>query len=748
VQRVARRSRDEAVAVQDRPTTEHADCRDIAVTGPSHPGRTIEAIVGLRRSLNLWRRASFTLKFAVVLAAAAGMIAVVPLLLANSEARSEALDRAADKAGIAHNLLEGQRNALSVFVRAVAQQVAGLGPESQSDDYLAQTLRQDAGVNPGGDLLAIVPVPSDVVALRGGKRLDSSAELVSQLTAAALSAQTTAAGPDGGPWILSRAEVPGSSAVVYVARPITDSLVSAIDHNLATSADPSELAVVRGSRQAVTGSIGGASLQLGADVDPALSAGLSTGQGAFVLPVGGRNLAVATSAVGGGFEMVVSTPVGVIVIAWPSLLALIALVLLAMIVIVLVVQTDLQRPLRRLDRAVAALGSGRFDVPVPTGSQNELGRLGATFEAMRRQLQAMIRATTTRAAVATELNSQQPLQTALARVCGELRRATEVDAVLILGSGSDMSDPFAVADGIPVDLDVDSFLRSDGPLGAGCHHTGGTALLVGAAPASLEAQLGMREFCVASLRVGQHLLGVLALANVSRGFIPSDADLLFGAAEQMAIALERYRMIAQVQRQASMDDLTGLHNHRFFVDYLGQQVAIAERLNTPLAVLMVDIDHFKALNDSHGHQAGDAALAAFADTLRACVRRSDLAARYGGEEFAVVMTNTGIRQARVVAEKIRRTVADTAVSVDISRPELKMTVSVGGAAYPEDTNDAGELLSLADAALYHSKRAGRNRVSMSIDHRKHRQLPELPDLPQKAPREVTVGAGGRDRSAK
>jgi len=201
----------------------------------------------------------------------------------------------------------------------------------------------------------------------------------------------------------------------------------------------------------------------------------------------------------------------------------------------------------------------------------------------------------------------------------------------------------------------------------------------------------------------------------------------------------------KVQRQASIDDLTGLHNHRFFVDYLSQQVAVAERLKTPLAVLMLDIDHFKALNDTHGHQAGDTALATFADTLRKNVRRSDLAARYGGEEFAVVMTNTGVKQARMVADKIRRAVAAMEVFVDAKRPDITMTVSVGGAAFPEDTSTAGDLLRLADEALYHSKRSGRDRVTMSVDRRKPHRESSLPVPTCDSPREAAVIASGSDR---
>lgn len=704
--------------------------------------------MGLRRLTTLWRRASFTLKFAVVLATAGAMIAVVPLLLANAEGRSEALDRAADKAGIAQNLVQGQRNALSSFVSSVAAQVSG--SVLFDDKVLSQTLAADVGVNPNGDVLGIVVSSGDVVVLRGRTPLPVRSELVRVLLRAVSSRQLTAAGPDGTPWLISSASVPDSAAVAFVGRPVTDSLVTAIDHNLATNADPSELAVIRGSSTAVAGSVGGHDASHGAALDPKLRSTLGTESSEpFVLSNDGRNVAVATTNLGAGYRMVVSTPVGAVVIAWPSLLLLIGLILLAMIVIVLVVETDLQRPLRRLDRAVAALGRGEFNAPVPLGSEDELGRLGATFEDMRSQLHASMRETHARAAVASELNShQQPLLTALSKVCGELRRTTEVDAVLLLATSSEMADSFAVADGIPVDLKVDLFIGSDGPLGAGFRSTGASALLVSAAPASLEAQLAMREFCVAPLRGPSTVLGVLAFANMTRGFGATDPNIVFSAAEQMALALERYRMIAAVQRQASIDDLTGLHNHRFFVDYLGQQVAIAERLGTPLAVLMLDIDHFKTLNDTHGHQAGDTALAAFADTLRRNVRRSDLAARYGGEEFAVIMTNTSVKQARVVADKIRRAVAAMEVFVDVKRPELAMTVSVGGASFPEDTGDAGDLLRLADEALYHSKRAGRDRVTMSVDHRKPQHVEKLRVLVNKSPREAAGVAGGSDRPQK
>jgi diguanylate cyclase (GGDEF)-like protein len=170
-----------------------------------------------------------------------------------------------------------------------------------------------------------------------------------------------------------------------------------------------------------------------------------------------------------------------------------------------------------------------------------------------------------------------------------------------------------------------------------------------------------------------------------------------------------------VQRQASIDDLTGLYNHRFLIDYLGQQVALAERLNTPLAILVIDLDHFKSVNDTYGHPVGDAVLSSFAQTLTRSIRRADLAARYGGEEFIVVMSNTAAIDARHVAEKIRTAAEAVAVPIDGGRSGVFVTVSVGGAAYPENTSTAAELLATADAALYDAKHAGRNRVCMAGD---------------------------------
>ena len=243
-------------------------------------------------------------------------------------------------------------------------------------------------------------------------------------------------------------------------------------------------------------------------------------------------------------------------------------------------------------------------------------------------------------------------------------------------------------------------------------HTGPGAIILGATVAAPEAALEMREFCVAPLRLGKHVHGVLAVAGQHCAFTAGDADLVASTAEQISLALERYRFLAVVQRQASVDDLTGLYNHRFLIDSLGQQVALAERLGTPLAILMLDIDHFKALNDTHGHHAGDVALITFAQTVLGNVRRADLAARYGGEEFVVLMPNTSAREA---FRSRRRSVSR------LRRPRCELRGSAAGASHGERRRGGvsrGHALCvgsvcLADDALYQAKRAGRDRTCMA-----------------------------------
>jgi diguanylate cyclase (GGDEF)-like protein len=165
---------------------------------------------------------------------------------------------------------------------------------------------------------------------------------------------------------------------------------------------------------------------------------------------------------------------------------------------------------------------------------------------------------------------------------------------------------------------------------------------------------------------------------------------------------EKTRALSEM---AATDELTGIPNRRSILEVLGREYARARRYAEPLAVLMIDIDHFKEVNDTRGHAAGDAVLKGVASTLHSTVRDSDFAGRYGGEEFLAILPHQDQRGALIAAERIRRKIADSEMGPD----RLKVTVSIGVGAIAADGVEA--MLSRADRAMYAAKAAGRNRVS-------------------------------------
>ena len=163
---------------------------------------------------------------------------------------------------------------------------------------------------------------------------------------------------------------------------------------------------------------------------------------------------------------------------------------------------------------------------------------------------------------------------------------------------------------------------------------------------------------------------------------------------------------------AMTDALTGLHNARFFDSFLEQQLLATERDSEPLGLIMMDIDHFKQFNDTHGHPAGDEALRAFGRVVRATLRASDVVARYGGEEFIVALPGAGQEETRRVAEKLRAAVAEMVIEIGPGR-YARTTISLGVVATDAQRLDRKGLVAMADAALYRAKEGGRNQVAMA-----------------------------------
>jgi two-component system, cell cycle response regulator len=159
--------------------------------------------------------------------------------------------------------------------------------------------------------------------------------------------------------------------------------------------------------------------------------------------------------------------------------------------------------------------------------------------------------------------------------------------------------------------------------------------------------------------------------------------------------------------QATHDSLTGLRSRGATLDLLASELQRASRSHTPTGILMIDLDHFKKVNDTHGHPVGDAVLREAAHRISDAVRSYDFVGRYGGEEFLAVLSNCTLDDLRMVAERIRCAVAEAAVATKAIN--VTVTVSIGGVVTSNGTDDL-ELLSAADSALYEAKRSGRNRV--------------------------------------
>lgn len=170
------------------------------------------------------------------------------------------------------------------------------------------------------------------------------------------------------------------------------------------------------------------------------------------------------------------------------------------------------------------------------------------------------------------------------------------------------------------------------------------------------------------------------------------------------------RAYHSAKHRAVTDGLTGLFNHAYFVEKLSRKAELAERSGQPLSLIMLDVDRFKHFNDTNGHEAGNELLKDLARLMERCFRRSDLLARYGGEEFVVLLPNTPKSQAAMLAERLRRRVAEYPFAGRESQPDGRLTVSLGVASLPSDTDDPKQLLELADRALYRAKQQGRNRV--------------------------------------
>lgn len=219
-----------------------------------------------------------------------------------------------------------------------------------------------------------------------------------------------------------------------------------------------------------------------------------------------------------------------------------------------------------------------------------------------------------------------------------------------------------------------------------------------------------REVAIFPIIYRDSVLGVMMLASMSP-FRTNELSLLESMINQIAIVLENALAHEKVAQLSITDTLTGAYNRRYLSQRLEEEFRISHRHHSPLSTLIVDIDHFKKINDEFGHQIGDEALISVAHTLKENLRDSDMLARFGGEEFVVVLPHTSQKDAMIVAEKLRLAISSLTIA---SMGDHKITISIGVATMPDlNVDSSDELLGEADRALYLAKEQGRDRVVLA-----------------------------------
>jgi diguanylate cyclase (GGDEF)-like protein/PAS domain S-box-containing protein len=217
---------------------------------------------------------------------------------------------------------------------------------------------------------------------------------------------------------------------------------------------------------------------------------------------------------------------------------------------------------------------------------------------------------------------------------------------------------------------------------------------------------GVAFFAIIPLRSGPDVLGCLALASrIETTFDFDLASLLSLIGNNLSMIADKVKLFQKTQRLAITDGLTGLYNARYFYEELEKEIARSQRYSTPFSLALFDIDNFKALNDTFGHQAGDEVLRDVAEMMLRVSRKTDVVARYGGEEFISILPNTPKDEAYKHAHRIKDSVENKRY---LGANSVGLTLSGGISAFPEDAKNAKTLLYAADMAMYKAKAAGKN----------------------------------------
>ncbi|HEV2884200.1 MAG TPA: diguanylate cyclase [Pyrinomonadaceae bacterium] len=243
----------------------------------------------------------------------------------------------------------------------------------------------------------------------------------------------------------------------------------------------------------------------------------------------------------------------------------------------------------------------------------------------------------------------------------------------------------------------------------------------GMIPAPAHRNYRTRSFISYPIMVGSRKIGVLNLTDKQGGrtFDDVDLSLLEIVGPHIAVALERaawQERATQFQLMSITDPLTGLLNRRYLEERLTEELNRSKRYNYSMSCLMIDIDDFKKYNDTNGHPAGDVALKITAHCLKAALRSADIACRYGGEEFCILLPQTTLSEAGVIAERMRQRVQETVYPHGKSQPMGSVSISIGISTFARHIDTAESVIAAADRALYNAKHHGKNRIEFYIDN--------------------------------
>ena len=390
----------------------------------------------------------------------------------------------------------------------------------------------------------------------------------------------------------------------------------------------------------------------------------------------------------------------------------------------------LTRELEELSEGARAMAEGRFDMPIPVRSHDEVGQLAVAFNEMRDRLSA---------SYSQLSSSRDQLQRAVRRVGETLRSTHDMKQMLesILNTAADAVGAEAASlwmftptrDGLQPSRAVGMNNTPAGVVGIGEGVVGfvaerGSPIML-PAPGGVHSSRNEPSFPVAiavPIYSEDRIMSVLAVyrRDPATPFSPEDLETVVFLAEQGGVAVENVRLHEEAQRLSLTDGLTSTWNRRYFQMQFRQVLATATRFERPFSVLMLDLDHFKVLNDTHGHQRGDAVLIEFSQRVKESLREVDTFARYGGEEFICLLSETDEVGARTTGEKIREAIR-TQPFGSLGDELVDVTVSIGVASYPRHGASFHELVEAADKALYAAKQEGRDRVKVADD-------PEPPSL--------------------